>query len=76
MADYKPRLQTLYEDTIVKAMTEKFGYTNPLQVPRVEKIVLNMGVGDATQDKKRVDQAASEMEPPLRFPRACRSAAR
>ena len=62
MADYKPRLQTLYEDTIVKAMTDKFGYKNALEVPRLEKIVLNMGVGEATQDKKRVDQAASEME--------------
>lgn len=62
MADYKPRLQQQYEDSIIKAMTEKFGYTNPLQVPKVSKIVLNMGVGDATQDKKRVDQAAAEME--------------
>jgi len=43
-------------------MTEKFGYTNPMQVPKIEKIVINMGVGDATQDKKRVDQAAAEME--------------
>jgi large subunit ribosomal protein L5 len=62
VADYKPRLQKQYEDSIIKAMTEKFGYTNPLQVPKVEKIVINMGVGDATQDKKRVDQAAAEME--------------
>src|SRR5579885_1762425 len=62
MADYKPRLQKQYEDTIIKAMTEKFGYKNPLQVPKIEKSVLNMGVGGATQDKKRVDQAASEME--------------
>ena len=62
MADYKPRLQKTYEDTIIKAMTEKFGYKNPMQVPRIEKIVINMGVGDATQDKKRVDQAAAEME--------------
>jgi large subunit ribosomal protein L5 len=62
MADYTPRLQKKYQDTIIKAMTEKFGYTNPLQVPKIEKIVLNMGVGDATQDKKRVDQAAAEME--------------
>jgi large subunit ribosomal protein L5 len=62
MADYKPRLQKTYEDTIIKAMTEKFGYTNPMQVPKIEKIVINMGVGDATQDKKRVDQAAAEME--------------
>ena len=62
MADYKPRLQKLYDEKIVAAMTEKFGYTNPMQVPKIAKIVLNMGVGDATQDKKRVDQAAAEME--------------
>ena len=63
MADaYTPRLRKLYDDMIVKAMTEKFGYKNALQVPRLEKIVLNMGVGEATQDKKRVDQAAAEME--------------
>jgi large subunit ribosomal protein L5 len=62
MADaYKPRLQKLYEDRIIKAMTEKFGYTNPMQVPKLEKIVLNMGVGEATQDKKKVEQAAGEM---------------
>ena len=62
MADaYKPRLQKLYEDRIVKAMTEKFGYKNVMQVPRLEKIVLNMGVGEATQDKKKVEQAAGEM---------------
>ena len=47
---------------IVQAMQEKFGYTNALEIPRLEKIVLNMGVGDATQDRKRVDQAVSEME--------------
>ena len=58
----KPRMQKLYEERYVKAMTEKFGYTNAMQVPRLDKIVLNMGVGDATQDKKRVDQAAAEME--------------
>jgi large subunit ribosomal protein L5 len=58
----KPRMQGIYDERIVKAMTEKFGYTNPMQVPRLVKIVLNMGVGDATQDKKKVDQAAGEME--------------
>src|SRR6201991_712274 len=62
MADaYKARLQKLYEDKIVAAMTEKFGYKNAMQVPRIEKIVLNMGVGEATQDKKKVEQAAGEM---------------
>ena len=58
----KPRLKKLYEDSIVKAMTEKFGYKNVMEVPKISKIVLNMGVGEATQDKKKVEQAASEME--------------
>ena len=62
MADYKPRMKAIYDDRIVKAMVEKFGYKNALEIPRIEKIVLNMGVGEATQDKKRVEQAASEME--------------
>ena len=61
MADYKPRMKAMYDDSIAKAMTEKFGYTNVMQVPRLEKIVLNMGVGEATQDKKKVEQAANEM---------------
>jgi large subunit ribosomal protein L5 len=60
--DYTPRLEAQYRDRIVAAMTEKFGYKNPMQVPRIDKIVLNMGVGEATQDKKKVDIAASEME--------------
>jgi large subunit ribosomal protein L5 len=59
---YKPRLKADYEDRIVKAMTDKFGYKNKLEVPRLEKIVINMGVGEATQDKKRVETAAGEMQ--------------
>src|SRR3954471_11301702 len=59
---YTPRLRRDYDERIVAAMTEKFGYKNRLQVPRIEKIVINMGVGDATQDKKRVETAAAEME--------------
>ena len=43
-------------------MTERFGYKNRMEVPRLEKIVINMGVGDATQDKKRVETAATEMQ--------------
>ena len=61
-AKYTPRMKGIYDETIVKAMTDKFGYKNALEVPRIEKIVLNMGVGEATQDKKKVEQAASEME--------------
>ncbi|PAL21612.1 50S ribosomal protein L5 [Sphingopyxis sp. GW247-27LB] len=63
MADnYTPRMRKLYDDKIVKAMTEKFGYKNAMEVPKLEKITLNMGVGDAVQDKKKVEIAASEME--------------
>ena len=63
MADkYTPRLKSLYDESIAKAMTEKFGYKNVMQIPVIEKITLNMGVGEATQDKKKVTQAAEEME--------------
>jgi large subunit ribosomal protein L5 len=63
MADkYVPRLRTLYDESIAKAMTEKFGYKNHMEVPKIEKITLNMGVGEATQDKKKVTSAAEEME--------------
>jgi large subunit ribosomal protein L5 len=63
MADvYKARMAKLYDDTIVAAMTEKFGYKNRMQVPKLGKIVINMGVGEATQDKKKVDIAVAEME--------------
>ena len=63
MADkYTPRLRAKYDAEIAKAMTEKFGYVNSMQVPRLEKITLNMGVGEASQDKKKVQTAAEEME--------------
>src|SRR5947199_10656995 len=61
-ADYKPRLKADYEERIVQAMIERFGYKNKLEVPRLDKIVINMGVGEATQDKKRVETAAAEMQ--------------
>jgi len=63
MADkYAPRLRKQYDDSIAKAMMEKFGYKNSMEIPRLDKIVLNMGVGEATQDKKKVEVAAAEME--------------
>jgi large subunit ribosomal protein L5 len=62
MADYTARLKQRYDDVIVQAMTEKFGYKNRLEVPKLEKITLNMGVGEASQDKKKVQTAAEEME--------------
>ena len=58
---YTPRLKKDYDDRIAKAMTEKFGYKNRLEVPRLDKIVINMGVGEASQDKKKVQTAAEEM---------------
>ncbi len=57
----KPRLQKLYEEQIRAQLKKQFGYANDLEIPRLEKIVINMGVGDATQDKKRIDAAAAEM---------------
>ena len=63
MADsYTPRMRSKYDAEIVKAMTEKFGYKNVMEIPRISKIVLNIGVGEATQDKKKVESAAQEME--------------
>jgi len=59
---YVPRLRKRYDEVIAKAMTERFGYTNPMQVPRIEKITINMGVGEGTQDRKKVTTAAAEME--------------
>jgi large subunit ribosomal protein L5 len=58
---YTPRLKAKYETDIAKAMTEKFGYKNAMEVPKIEKITLNMGVGEASQDKKKVQTAAEEM---------------
>ena len=55
------RMQKLYVDKIRPQMIEQFGYKNLMEVPRIDKIVLNMGVGEATQDKKKVEQAAAEM---------------
>lgn len=63
MADkYTPRMRQRYDEVVVKAMQEKFGYTNPMQVPKLEKITINMGVGEGSQDKKKVTTAAAEME--------------
>ncbi len=62
MADsYTPRMKSRYDEVIVKAMTERFGYKNHMEVPKIEKITINMGVGEGTQDKKKVTIAAEEM---------------
>jgi large subunit ribosomal protein L5 len=64
MADtaYVPRLRTEYEDNIRKVLQEQFSYKNVMQLPKLEKIVLNMGVGEAVNDTKKVKSAASEMK--------------
>jgi large subunit ribosomal protein L5 len=57
----KPRLRTRYEDEIAPALTKRFGYANPMQVPRVQKVTLNMGVGEAKQDSKMLDAAQEQL---------------
>lgn len=62
MADKQlPRLRTKYEDQVRASLLEKFGYKNPMQVPKLDKIVINMGVGDGVTDKKKVTKAAEEI---------------
>jgi len=56
-----PRLQVLYRDSVVKQLMQQFGYKTSMQVPRIEKIVLNMGVGEAVADKKIMDNAVADM---------------
>jgi len=60
-ADYKPRMKSLYEAEIRKKLAEHFGYANPMRIPRLEKIVLNMGVGEAVNDRKKVENAAKDL---------------
>ncbi len=55
------RLREHYEKVVKPALMKEFGYENPLQAPRLEKIVVNMGVGEAVQDQKRVDAAVQEL---------------
>ncbi len=58
---YEPRLKKIYEEKVVPHLMEKFEYKSPMQVPKLQKIVLNRGVGKATQDKKLVDYALEEL---------------
>ena len=59
---YEPRLKTLYRETIVPALQEQFKYTNPMQIPKLDKVVLNMGVGEAVADSKKIQSALRDME--------------
>ncbi len=56
-----PRMQRRYVDEIRPALTKEFGYSNPMQVPKLEKIVINMGVGEAATDQKKLDAAVAEL---------------
>jgi large subunit ribosomal protein L5 len=63
MADkYTPRLKQHYDEVIVKKLIEQFGYKNAMEVPKLDKIVLNMGIGEATADSKLVQVAVAELE--------------
>ena len=75
---YVPDLKKVYKEEIVPALMKQFSYTTVMQVPRLVKITLNEGVGDATQDKKLVEEAAEELSitPTSSSVRACPSVRR
>jgi large subunit ribosomal protein L5 len=58
---YTPRLRQQYDKNIRTQLTEKFGYTNPMQVPALTKVVINMGIGEAVNDRKKVELAANDL---------------
>jgi large subunit ribosomal protein L5 len=57
----KPRLAVVYAETIRQRLVEEFGYKNPMEVPKLEKIVINMGVGEAAGDQKKLDAAVADL---------------
>jgi len=61
MADYTPRLKAAYTETVRGALKEEFSYKNDMQIPRLDKIVLNMGVGEAVADSKKIRSAVADM---------------
>ncbi len=60
--DYTPRLKQKYKDQIRAKLKEEFGYTNDMQIPKLDKVVINMGVGEAVADSKKIKTALAEME--------------
>ena len=60
-SDYVARLRTHYDKVVRGELTEKFGYKNPMQVPMITKVVLNMGIGEGAADRKKVDNAAQDL---------------
>ena len=61
-SDYVPRLKGMYQEKVLPAMMKEFGYKNPMQVPRIERIVINVGMGEAVQNVKLLESAAAELE--------------
>jgi len=61
MADYQPRLKEEYRNSIRAKLKEEFGYKNDMQIPKISKIVLNMGVGEAVNDSKKIKSAVEDM---------------
>ena len=60
-ANYEPRLKKYYEDVVRPKLVKEFGYKNPLEVPRIDKVVINMGVGEAVGDAKKAQSAANDL---------------
>lgn len=60
-AEYQPRFKVLYNDRVRPALQEKFAYQNVMQVPRIEKVVINMGIGEAVNDRKKVESAVNDL---------------
>jgi len=60
-ATYVPRMKALYDSEIRKSMSDSFGYDNPMRIPRLDKIVVNMGVGEAAGDSKKINGAVEDM---------------
>ena len=60
-AAYEPRLQKHYDEVVRPQLVKEFGYKNPMEVPRIDKVVLNMGVGEATGDSKKASVAAADL---------------
>ena len=60
--DYTPRLKKKYDEQIRAKLKEEFGYSNDMQIPKVDKVVINMGVGEAVADSKKIKTALAEME--------------
>lgn len=62
VAEYEPRLKARYREEIRAKLKEKFGYKNEMEIPRLDKVVINMGVGEAAQDSKKIQGALADLQ--------------